>query len=111
MSLRHMIIALAALLAAGIPAQAGLDKLHRQAVEDGRVCMTSHRHFTSSGAWPSEAMARATATRRWESFTAAEYGRAWGSLTNAASVTWKCGESKGRRGLQFSCELSARPCR
>lgn len=62
-----------------VPASAGLDRLHEQAVEDGRLCMVDHYHFMSSGAWPSQDMAMATATRRWESFTSTEYGREWGS--------------------------------
>lgn len=93
------------------PATAGLDRLHKQAVEDGRLCMIDHHHFISSGAWPSRDMAMATATRRWESFTRTEYGRPWGSLAKAADVTWKCSARDSRRGPQVSCELAARPCR
>lgn len=94
-----------------VPASAGLDRLHEQAVEDGRLCMVDHYHFMSSGAWPSQDMAMATATRRWESFTSTEYGREWGSLKRAASVTWKCAQRDSRRGPQVSCDLAARPCR
>ncbi len=105
-----VVFTLAAALNA-VPASAGLDRMHKQAVEDGRVCMVDHHHFISSGAWPSRDMAMDTATRRWESFTAAEYGREWGKLTKAASITWKCAAHDGRRGSQVACELSARPCR
>lgn len=90
--------------------QAGVDKLHKQSVERGLVCMSKHYHFVASGAWPSKAQAMATAKRRWERFTGLEYGRAWGSLKIAGSVTWSCGASKSHRGTQWSCDLKARPC-
>lgn len=91
---------------------AGLDKLHKQAVEGGRMCMTSHWHFMSSGAWRSQAAAMAVAQRGWERFTGAEYGAAWGSLKNAAGVDYGCAATTSHRGQQqWSCNLKARPCR
>ncbi len=104
----------AALVASGLPlatAAAGLDKLHKQAVEGGRMCMSGHYHFMSSGAWPMRAQAMAVARRGWERFTAAEYGAAWADLRTAASVDYGCAASPSRRGEQWSCNLKARPCR
>lgn len=107
-------IVLASVLVASMASHAsaqGLDRLHKQAVEGHRMCMKSHYHYMSSGAWPSKAMAMATAKRRWEGFTATEYGRSWGALRHAASVAWACGSVTTHRGMQWSCELKARPCR
>lgn len=104
-------VVLAAALPAASGGAAGLDKLHKQAVEGGRMCMTSHWHFMSSGAWRTKAEAMAVARRGWERFTGAEYGAAWGSLKRAAGVDYGCAAGASARGQQWSCNLKARPCR
>jgi hypothetical protein len=104
-------VAVLSALAMASPADAGLDKLHRQAVEGGRMCMTSHHHFMSSGTWPSKAQAMGVARRGWERFTAAEYGPRWGSLALAGGVDYGCAAGRSHRGATWSCNLKARPCR
>lgn len=94
------------------PAMAGgLDGLHKKAVEGGRLCMSDHYHFSSSGTWPDRSMAKKAAARSWERFTEAEYGRAWAQLSRASSVDFACATAPSRRGPTWSCELKARPCR
>lgn len=95
----------------GAAANAGLDKLHKQRVEGGRVCFIDHWHYKASGAWPSKAEAQAAASKSWSRFTGAEYGPQWGDLRNAAEVGMECGSVAGHRGPTWSCNLKARPCR
>lgn len=97
-------------------AEAGLDRLHTQRIEGGRLCMTDHWHYKSSGAWPTRAAAEATVRASWRRFTAAEYGAAWGDPTLAADARLDCVQGSGApasggRGETWSCNLKARPCR
>lgn len=93
------------------PAVAGLDKLHKQRVEGGRVCMSNHWHYKSSGAWPSRDMAHARVIQSWSRFTAAEYGAAWSDVRLAADVKLDCAATDTHRRTMWSCTLAARPCR
>lgn len=92
-------------------ADAGLDKLHKQRVEGGRVCFIDHWHYKSSGAWPTKAEAEAAATKSWNRFTSAEYGAPWGEVRLAAEASMDCASATGNRGPSWSCNLKARPCR
>ncbi len=92
-------------------ADAGLDKLHKQRVEAGRTCMIDHWHYKSSGAWPTKTAAEAAVVKSWNRFTSAEYGAQWGDVRLAAEVSFECGPATGTRGVSWSCNLKARPCR
>lgn len=92
-------------------AQAGLDKLHKQRVEGGRTCMIDHWHYKSSGAWPTKDAAVSAAIKSWNRFTSAEYGAPWGDVRLAAGVSFECAPASGSRGVSWTCNLKARPCR
>lgn len=109
---RTLILAAALMLGPSVTAtHAGLDKLHKQRAEDGRVCMIDHWHYKSSGAWPTKAAAEAVVAKSWSRFTAAEYGPQWGDVRIAASVSMACSSAAGNRGVSWTCNLKARPCR
>lgn len=95
----------------GTPAEAGLDKLHKQHAEGGRVCFVSHWHYKSSGAWATKDQAVAAVSRSWSRFTGAEYGARWANLGVAAGKQLNCAQSTGSRGAFWTCDLKARPCR
>jgi hypothetical protein len=97
--------------AATAPAVAGLDKLHKQRAEGGRVCFSDHWHFKSSGAWPTRAEAESAVLASWRRFTAAEYGAAWGDPGTAAGAKMECASGTNSRGATWSCNFKARPCR
>lgn len=84
----------------------GLDKLHAQAREGGRTCMTEHEHG-GEGSLPSKKGASEAAARHWESFTVWEYGKAWGSYRLAAGKKMECAAG----GAGWVCKTAARPCR
>ncbi len=84
----------------------GLDGLHEQRREGGRICMTEHTHAGSAAGQPSKQLALASATRDWAGFTAWEYGMPWGSWNLAASKSVSC-----NKGSSWSCTVEARPCR
>jgi hypothetical protein len=113
MKLNGRLVLLQALLATGAlvtPAAAqetGLDAIHEQRREGGRICMSSHFHFGSSSGLPSKKLAEAAAVRDWAGFTAFEYGLPWGRWSLAASKTLKCSNSGGSWG----CQAEARPCK
>ncbi len=92
-------------------AEAGLDRLHKQRIEGGRLCMIDRWHYKSSSAWPTRAAAEATVRASWRRFTAAEYGAAWGDPALAADAHLDCAAARGARGDTWSCNLKARPCR
>jgi hypothetical protein len=85
----------------------GLDVIHEQRREGGRVCMSEHFHSGTAYGQPSKKLALASATRDWAGFTAWEYGMRWGSWNQAASKTSTCEEN----GKSWSCTVQARPCR
>lgn len=99
-------VLISGLLAAAPGSAQALDWLHAQRFEGGRVCMVDHFHDGSSFAQPSRAAAERAAIANWVSFTAGEYGGAWGSWRLAASRGINCSNSGG-----WSCSVTARPCR
>ncbi len=84
----------------------GLDKLHPQARVGGKTCMTDHEHG-GEGTLPSKKGASEAAVRHWESFTAWEYGKPWGSYRLAAAKKMDCQQG----GSGWVCKTTARPCR
>ena len=73
-----------------------MDWLHDQKIHDGKVCFSQHTHY-AAGSSLKEAI------RRWEGFTAWEYGGAWGRWQNAWAKTVSCAKNR--------CEITGRPCR
>ena len=84
----------------------GLEGLHDQRREGGRVCMADHFH-DGSGSGATKRQAEAAAIRAWAEFTAWEYGGNWGSFNLAASKSVNCSGGGG----SINCSVSARPCR
>jgi hypothetical protein len=84
----------------------GIDKIHAQARVGGKVCMVDHEHY-GEGNLPSKRGAEAAAVRAWESFTAWEYGSAWGRYSLAVAKKMSCSAS----GAAWTCQTTARPCR
>jgi hypothetical protein len=80
--------------------------LHAVARTGGKTCMIEHEHY-GEGSLPSRHGAEAAARRAWESFTAWEYGTAWGSYAAAAGAKMSCEQASGR----WTCKTTARPCR
>ncbi len=73
----------------------------------GKLCFKDHEHYGQSPPWVSRDGARAAAIRQWENFTVMEYGRSWGSYTQATGKRMSCDQKGGR----WTCETSARPCK
>ncbi len=99
-------IAAATLIGSTAAGAQGLEFLHAQRVEGGRVCFTDHFHSGSSSGHATRAAAEKDAQAGWSSFTAFEYGDRWGSWRIAASKSMKCSQSSG-----WGCQIEARPCR
>ncbi|MFM2421947.1 MAG: hypothetical protein RL291_477 [Pseudomonadota bacterium] len=105
------IIAIAA-VAIALPASAakaqesGLSSMHAQAPVGNRICMTDHTH-DGKGSGSTEAEARAAAARAWSSFTAWEYGDAWGSYALSANKRERCEPEFGL----IACYFVSNPCR
>ena len=74
------VIALAASLGQGVPAQAGetgVASIHSWVKIGGKTCLVDHYH-DGSGTGSSRASAQAAAIRSWAEFTTWEYGNSWG---------------------------------
>ncbi|MFN3623117.1 MAG: hypothetical protein ACK4TP_03565 [Hyphomicrobium sp.] len=115
MSPRSMLVlVLGAFVAAAlsVPVNAASDTglataLHEVRREGGRLCMTDHWHYGSSGTEGSKAAAQRAAIRSWQDFTDLEYGSVWARFSRAASRKVGC----SRRGGGWVCDVEARPCR
>ena len=92
------------------PAQA-LDWLPTKEKVGARTCFATHYHHLEGGAFASKAGAEAVASRRWESFTRAEYGAARAGLARAEGKVMDCVPGKNTLGTVWSSKLEARPCR
>ena len=95
-----------------LPASAATDTglataLHEVRREGGRLCMTDHWHYGSSGTEGSKAAAQRAAIRSWQDFTDLEYGSVWARFSRAASRKVGCSRSGGG----WTCDVEARPCR
>lgn len=88
-------------------AETGMAAMHAMRREGGRLCMSDHWHYGSSGAQSTKAAAQRAAIASWQDFTDLEYGRAWARFSRAASRKMGC----SRNSAGWSCDAEARPCR
>src|SRR5919206_2909201 len=102
MTLTKMVVAAAAAVALGTGLagtvaayETGLDAIHSQRREGGRVCFADHFHYGSSYNVGSRRAAELTAVRSWADLTVLEYGSSWGSYRLAASKSMRCGRGSG----------------
>jgi hypothetical protein len=86
--------------------QTGLASMHAMRREGGKLCMTDHWHYGSSGAHGSKAAAQRAAIGSWQDFTNLEYGSDWARYYRAASRKVKC----SRAAAGWNCDVEARPC-
>jgi len=98
--------------AVSIPARAATETglataLHEVRREGGRLCMTDHWHYGSSGTMATKAAAQRDAIRSWQDFTDLEYGSAWARFSRAASRKMGCSHNGGG----WTCDAEARPCK
>lgn len=87
--------------------ETGLASMHAWRREGGRICMSDHWHFGSSGARRSRREAQWAAVRSWQEFTDLEYGSNWARYRRAAGRRMSC----SRSSAGWSCDVEARPCR
>ncbi len=87
--------------------ESALVGLHDLRREGGKVCMSDHTHNGSSAGQPTKKAAEVAAMNAWASFTALEYGGAWGNPALAGSRQMSCNGTPGA----FNCDFVARPCR
>ena len=73
----------------------------------GKTCFAAHEHYGESPPWISQKGAIAYAVRRWETFTAWEYGTVWANYRLAVGKRTSCKQNSGR----WICSTVARPCR
>ena len=98
---------LAGLLFAAAPAAAqGLEGLHSQRMEGGRLCFSEHTHV-GTGSGSTRQAAEREAAGSWTGFTDLEYGGLWASYRLSASKTMSCSQAGGT----WSCTTESRPCR
>ncbi|MGQ0456865.1 MAG: hypothetical protein ACT4OU_07370 [Hyphomicrobium sp.] len=93
-------------VAAHAQSSGGMDSMHDQRREGGRVCMIDHFHY-GSGSGKSKQAALADAIGSWQSFTDFEYGGRWASWKRSASKEIKYGSNP--QGI--TADISSRPCR
>jgi hypothetical protein len=108
--MKELLLGSVLLFGAAICARAddtGLASIHDWRREGGKVCMSEHFH-DGSGNGNSRKAAEESAIRAWASFTDFEYGSIWASYTLSASKRMDC---KQNGGQDWSCSVSARPCR
>ncbi len=109
-SLRALVFSLGAIVLAApsTPLWAGeLASMHRQHMEGGRVCMSSHTHTGQAAPFATRDAAIAAAIVNWQDYTVAEYGPRWGRFALAAGKDATCKVHRGKWG----CHVYARPCR
>jgi hypothetical protein len=87
--------------------QTGFHTLHPLRKMKGKLCMVDHEHAGESESTAKKSVAIKLAINRWQAFTAEEYGRRWGSWSNAWAKREIC---KGGPG-NWVCTVTARPCR
>jgi hypothetical protein len=101
-------VAMAPSAAVNAASETGLaTSLHDVRREGGRLCMTDHWHYGSSGTENSKAAAQKAAIRSWQDFTDLEYGSVWARFSRAASRKVGCRSTGGG----YTCDVEARPCR
>ena len=87
--------------------ETGLATMHAWRRERGRICMSDHWHYGSSGSHRTRAAAQRAAIRSWQDFTDLEYGSHWARFSRAASRKVGCSRSGGGWG----CNVEGRPCK
>ena len=87
--------------------ETGLASMHSLRREGGRLCMSDHWHYGSSGSERSRGAAQRGAIRSWQDFTDLEYGSSLARFSRAASRKVSCSRSGGG----WSCNVEARPCK
>jgi len=106
-----LLVAVIATASIEVPASSaddtGVASIHALRREGGRLCMSDHWHYGSSGSQPSRAIAQRAAIRSWQDFTDLEYGSDWARFGRSASRRMGCSRSGGG----WSCDAEARPCR
>ena len=85
----------------------GLASMHDLRRERGRICMSDHWHYGTSGPQKSKSRARRVAIRAWASFVDLEYGSDWARWGRAGSKKAGCSRSSG----SWNCDVEARPCK
>ena len=85
----------------------GLASMHDLRRERGRICMSDHWHYGTSGPQKSKSRARRSAIRSWASFVDLEYGSDWARWGRAGSKKAGCSRSSG----SWNCDVEARPCK
>jgi hypothetical protein len=93
-------------VSAALADQTGLASMHAMRREHGKLCMTDHWHYGSSGTHSSKRAAQRAAMRSWQDFTDLEYGSDWARYSRASSRKLKC----SRAAAGWSCDVEARPC-
>jgi len=81
--------------------------LHAYRREAGKLCLSDHWHYGSSGTQRSKKLAQRAAMRSWQNFTALEYGSDWARWYRSASRKMSC----SRSSAGWNCDVEARPCR
>ena len=81
--------------------------IHSVRRERGRLCMTDHWHYGSSGTKSSKAAAQRAAIASWQDFTDLEYGSVWARFSRAGSRKIGCSPTGGG----WTCDVEARPCK
>jgi hypothetical protein len=84
----------------------GLAFLHDKVMINGRTCMKDHTHH-GKGVHADRKTAQADAVKNWSSFTALEYGDAWGHYMHAAHKRQVCNFDTGA----WTCNVEATPCK
>jgi hypothetical protein len=101
------LVAMAPSLPALAASDSGLAGIHALRREGGRLCMSDHWHYGSSGTMGSRAAAQKDAIRSWQDFTDLEYGSVWARFSRAASRKMGC----SRNGGGWTCDAEGRPCK
>lgn len=113
MTFRSTLLAAIGILALGATSAAaqgmGLAGIHDWVNVGKKVCMKDHFHHGSSMGMANRKTAEREAITSWQSFTAWEYGGAWGGFRMAESKSVKCSGADANRS--WGCQVSARPCR
>ena len=102
------LVAAASPVAVNAASETGLaTSLHDVRREGGRLCLTDHWHYGSSGTENSKAAATKAAIRSWQDFTDLEYGSVWARFSRASSRKVGCSQTGGG----WVCNVEGRACR
>lgn len=102
-----VIVSIAPASARSGSADTGLSVIHIQERVGNRICYSYHLHH-SAGTGPTKRAALKAAVKRWNDFTAWEYGNAWGRFSRAVGRTSHC---QRRADRSYYCSIKGRACR